>query len=361
MDQLDHRDQEFAAKLEQLREVLRARGFAAAALRSRRNFAWLTTGGHNHVAAASEDGVATLLVTAADAVVLTAVNEAARIRDEEVQGLPLEVVEVPWERPEAIGEEVAARVDGLVAGDAALEPDLWPIRATLGTAEQRRFTVLGARTARAVTATLATARAGELETTVGERLALALAADGIGAPVVLVASDERIVRYRHPIPVPKPIEKSLMLIVGAELGGLIVAMTRFAWLRGRPDGETARRFSAVHSVHRAFMTATRPGRTLSEILADGVEAYRTVGFADEWRLHHQGGPIGYQGREAVAVPGSGAVVAPNMAFAWNPSITGTKAEDTFVLRTDGSRDIVTRDPNWPVRADGEPGLWLGDA
>jgi Xaa-Pro aminopeptidase len=352
------RAREFAGKLERLRSVMRAQGVAGAAFRSRRNFAWLTAGGHNHVAEASDEGVATILVTDAGAVVLTAVNEAPRIRDEEVQDLPIEVVGLPWECPEALGEAIRARVDGPVVDDAALEPELWPLRATLCAEERARFALLGAKTARAMTATLATARCGELETQVGARLALALAADGISGPVILVASDERILNYRHPIPKPKPVDTSLMLIVGAEMGGLIVAMTRFAWVRGRPDTETERRFDAVNRVHRAFFAATRAGRTLGEVLADGVAEYAAAGFPDEWPLHHQGGPIGYQGREAVATPTGSAVIAPDMAFAWNPSITGTKAEDTFVLRPDGSRDIVTRDPYWPARPDGEPGIWI---
>ena len=360
MEGTGSREREFATKLERVRELLRARGASAATLRSRRNFAWLTAGGHNHVGVASEDGLATILVTERDVMVLTAVNEAPRVADEELAGLPLHVVALPWEQPRALGEAIRARVDGHVEDDASLEADLWPIRATLGAGERSRFQALGSRTARAMTSVLAAARPGDLETIVGARLELALSADGIGAPVVLVASDERIVRYRHPIPKPKPIRGSLMLVVCAESGGLIVAMTRFAWLHGRPDDETERRFRAVNRVDAAFRDGTRAGRTLSDVLAAGVSAYAAEGCPDEWRLHHQGGPIGYQGREAVATPTADAVIAPNMAFAWNPSITGTKAEDTFILLADGSPDVVTRDPAWPSGADGWPGVWLSD-
>ena len=349
---------EFAAKLDQLRALLGDRGYAAAALSSRRNFAWLTAGGDNHVLQASENGFATLLVTATDAVVVAALNEAPRIRDEELGGLALEVVAVPWEQPGAVADEIRARTDGRVAADGDLEADLWSMRATLMPAEQERYRWLGSRTARALTAVLAATRAGDSEMVVGERLALELAADGILAPVILVASDERILRYRHPIPTRKPIDASVMLITAAERGGLMVAITRFAWLGARPNAETMRRFEAVNRVHRAFREATRPDRMLSEVLADGVAAYEAEGFGDEWRLHHQGGPIGYQGREAIATPTNQSPVRDGMAFAWNPSITGTKAEDTFIVRSDGNHEIVTRDPYWPSDPDGEPGVWM---
>jgi Xaa-Pro aminopeptidase len=358
MVEIESRSGEFSAKLELVRALLRRRGDAAAVLQARRNFAWLTAGGDNHVLETSGIGVASVLVTHDDAVVLTGINEAARIREEELLGIPLEVVALPWERPEALGTEIRARVDGRVADDATLEEDLRPHRMRLTPGEQARLALLGARTSRAVAQTLGGARIGDLESVVAQRLATSLAADGIRAPVILVASDHRILRYRHPIPKPKAIEESLMLVVGSEQGGLIVAMTRMAWLRGRPDPETLRRFEAVTRVHGAFRAASRVGATLADVLAIGIAAYQAEGYADEWRLHHQGGPIGYQGREEIATPTSDVVIEGGMALAWNPSITGTKAEDTLILHDDGRQEIVTRDPDWVSDSQGEPAIWV---
>jgi Xaa-Pro dipeptidase len=350
------RSGELAAKLERVRAVLRQRGDAGAALITRRNFAWLTAGGDNHVLDFSENGLATILVTADDVVVLTTIIEAARVRDEEVAGLPVEVIGLPWERPEALAEEIRRRVRGTVADDAMLEEDLRPLRMVLTPAEQARLSHVGNRTSRAVTRTLAGVRPGDLETVVAKRLDLALAAEGIVAPIILVASDERIPRYRHPIPKPKPIVGSVMLVVGAEQGGLTVAMTRIAWLGRRPDPDIVRRHAAATRVHAAFRQATRVGATLGDVMTAGIAAYRAEGFDDEWRLHHQGGPIGYQGRELLATPTSASVIGDGMAFAWNPSITGTKVEDTLILQGD-RQVIVTRDPDWPVDEAGEPAIW----
>ena len=35
------------------------------------------------------------------------------------------------------------------------------------------------------------------------------------------------------------------------------------------------------------------------------------------------------------------------AFAWNPTIAGTKVEDTALL-VDGTLDMITTSPDWPV-------------
>jgi Xaa-Pro aminopeptidase len=355
------REHEVATKVDAVRELLRSRGDGAAAFTARRNFAWLTAGGDNHVLEGSETGVATILVTPDEVAVVTSAIEGPRMADEEVRGLPIEVVTVPWEVPGAVDAEIRRRTSGRVADDAMLEEAVRPLRMVLNPAERARMASLGERTSRAMTRMLAEVRVGDLETVLAKRLDLALAEVGVTAPVILVASDERIPRYRHPIPKRKRIERSVMLVAGAESTGLIVAMTRMVWLGTPPDAETIRRFDASTRIHRAVRQATREGSTLSDVFSVLVDAYASEGYADEWRLHHQGGPIGYQGREEIGTPTNGVVVRPGMAFAWNPSITGTKVEDTFILREDGTEMMVTRDPDWPADEDGDPRIWVRDA
>src|SRR5450759_4959752 len=118
-DQARLRRDEVALKLDRLRGLLERRG-QAAALRARRNVAWLTAGADTHVVRAAEDGVVTLLVTRRDVVALTAVNEAGRIREEELDDLDPEVVELPWQDPAALEAAIAARAGGPVADDRSL-------------------------------------------------------------------------------------------------------------------------------------------------------------------------------------------------------------------------------------------------
>jgi antitoxin VapB len=75
--------------------------------------------------------------------------------------------------------------------------------------------------------------------------------------------------------------------------------------------------------------------------------YAATGFTNEWQLHHQGGPAAYEPREFLATPGSSDVVAVGQAYAWNPSITGTKSEDTILVGEAGN-EVLTTISGWPT-------------
>ena len=49
----------------------------------------------------------------------------------------------------------------------------------------------------------------------------------------------------------------------------------------------------------------------------------------------------------MATPGSQEVVVEGQAFAWNPSITGAKVEDTILVRAAGN-EIITLTPSLPA-------------
>lgn len=337
---LDQRAAEFTRRLASLRALLEGRGANGCLLRLRRNFAWLTVGGVNHVVLASEEGAAPLLVTLDDAVVLAPVNEAARIADEELAGLPLAVASLDWFEPAQVAVETARRTGGPVLDDAELESELNPLRSMLSAADQARLTWLGEQTQRAFQAALPRVARDDTEQAAAAQLVGLLGAQGIRAPVCLAAADDRIERYRHPLPTDRPIARRLMLVVVAERWGLHVAATRFRELVP-PEPPLAGRIDAAGAVQRAMHAATLPGATLGDVLEAARRVYRESGHAEEWRLHHQGGSIGYQGRERVAVPGDPTPIRPGMAFAWNPSISGAKAEETIVLGVDGAQKVVT--------------------
>ncbi|MCK4446026.1 MAG: aminopeptidase P family protein, partial [Candidatus Marinimicrobia bacterium] len=72
-----------------------------------------------------------------------------------------------------------------------------------------------------------------------------------------------------------------------------------------------------------------------------------VGFEGEWQKHHQGGAIGYNDREYCIYPHIDGTVQENQAFAWNPTITGAKIEDTIISYKDSIK-VITVSKDWPM-------------
>ena len=128
----------------------------------------------------------------------------------------------------------------------------------------------------------------------------------------------------------KRIEKYLMVSVNARKWGLIVSLTRFIHF-GHLSQELRQKYEANVFIDCTFMAHTRPGVPAREVLQKGIEAYRQKGYPTEWELHHQGGSIGYTGRDYRVNFQTPDLVQINQAFTWNPSITGTKSEDTIQM------------------------------
>lgn len=351
------RDAEMAAKLERLRRWMRGADLAAVLLRTRANFAWLTAGGLSVINEASELGVGALLVTA-DRVMLLANNiEARRFVEEELTGLNIEVVECPWHDPagettalrDALGEAVMAHALGVDAGGGgrAVGDQIATLRNPLLPSEIERYRELGELAGRLTEQAARQVERGMTEDDVRALTLRLFAAEGIRVPVLLVAADDRIDTRRHPISKGRTIQRRFMLVTCPERDGLWTALTRLVNFEPISD-ELAAKHRACCAIEAAAVLATRPGRTLGEIFSDIQAAYAAHGYADQWQYHHQGGSTGYAGRDAFATPGNPLVVQDDQAFAWNPSITGTKSEDTVLIREAGFEWITKPGEDWPT-------------
>lgn len=340
MTNASDRAAEFESRVGWLRGHLRDHGARGALLALRRNFAWLTVGGLNHVVVGSDEGAVPLLVTLDAVVALAPVNESARIADEELDGLAVEVRELPWERSSDAPAEAARLAGGMVLRDAELEEALVGRRERLSALEHERMRALARDLRQAVDGVVGGAERGVVEDELAGMAAGSLLALGIRAPVLLCAADERIERYRHPLPAGRRAGRRLMLVVVGERHGLHVAITRFAELDA-PSEDLVRRRTAADAVLDAMIAATRAGATLGGVLDVARSAYADAGFGDEWRLHHQGGTIGYNSRDRIATPGDATRLEQGMAVAWNPSVAGTKAEATMLIKAAGA-DLLIR-------------------
>jgi antitoxin VapB len=169
----------------------------------------------------------------------------------------------------------------------------------------------------------------------------------IFAPVLLVAADDRIRSWRHPIVKETPVDQYVMMVICGRRGGLISAVTRLVHF-GEMSDDLRDRHRSVCEVDAAMILATRPDKPAASVFAAAQRAYTASGYDGEWQLHHQGGAISYQPREYIATPECTETVQVDQAFAWNPSIKGTKSEDTVLVRPDGFEVLSAPSSEWPV-------------
>jgi len=353
-------------KLRRMRALLRETGLAALRLRGIDWFAWATCGGSSRILLAAETGVAEVLVTLDGAFVLTDTIEAERLAAEELSPA-WSVVAHPWERPEAREGLVRARAGSGAIGSDRPSGDERPLPAAFVHArwallpeEQERLRSLAVESAAVLTDALSAAE----PTWTGHRLSASVHAglvdQGIDPALVLVGDAGRLWRWRHPTAADRVLGRRAMAVVCARRAGLYACCTRLVSF-GAPMSEVSAGDTAVLEVEAAALDASRPGATLGDVLARIQQAYARVGRPDAWREHHQGGPTGYLARERVATPGDEATLQAGCAVAWNPSLPGSKSEDTALVHPDGRLEVVTVDPRWPtVQVGGRPrpAVWV---
>jgi len=342
---------EYKQKLGLIRSWMTDRKLGALCLQRVSSFAWATCGAASYINTASTEGGASLLITQDQQYLFTNNIEAPRLEKEEEllhQGWDFRVI--PWHMTnDAIADQscgLRLAADGCLPGALDVSTALARMRACLSPEEIARFRDLGGLCTQAMDAAIRAVKPGMTEYEIAGLLAGESEKRGVQAIVNLIATDERISFFRHPLPTSKKLASYAMLVLCGRCRGLVCSLTRFIHFGPLPD-ELRRRAEAVARIDAIFFASTRPGQTLGTIFDRVVTAYAAAGFPDEWKLHHQGGPAGYEPREYMAVPGSQDRVASGQVYAWNPSITGSKSEDTILVGENGN-EILSAIPGWPV-------------
>jgi antitoxin VapB len=350
---------EFSQKRNRIQALLAEHKLDALLLRRVSSFAWATCGAASYVNTATTNGEAALLITPSGRYLLTNNIEATRLEQEEklaAQGWEFRLV--PWHEAQDTVAELSRGLrlgaDGPYPGATDLSGELARLRANLTPEEGKRFRTLGRLCAEAMDSAIQAVRPGQTEYQIAGLLAREAESRGVQAIVNLIATDGRIFAFRHPLPTDKKLERYAMLVLCGRRWGLICSVTRFVHFGRLPD-DLRRKAEAVAQVDATFIAATRPGQTLGQIFQQATAAYAETGFPDEWHLHHQGGTAGYEPREYIATPDSADVVSVGQVYAWNPSITGTKSEDTILVDDEGN-EVLTSIDGWPtltVTVDGQ--------
>lgn len=348
------RAEEVAVKIARLHGLLEKKGWDGVLLTKTGNFAWLTAGGDNHVVSSMEPGIASLLVTTEGKFLLTDNIEQPRLAAEELDALGFRPVLAKWWQG-GLEAAIAQKTAGLKIGsDVPMrglrysENDIAPLRWPLLPSEVARYRKVAQDCAAAMNEVCRNdVKPGVTEFEVAADISEELLDRGIDPVVVLIAADDRIKQFRHPIPTFNKVKKYCMVVLCGERQGLIVSMTRLVHF-GSLSRDLMRRHQAVATIDARVIAATRPGKTAGDMFKVIRRAYKEVGFPNEWQLHHQGGAMGYATRDWKAHdPDDKTPIVVNQAFGWNPSITGTKSEDTVIA---GAKrpEIISAIAGWPM-------------
>lgn len=344
-------------KLDRVARIAHAAGLAGVLLAGHHNIAWLTSGRGNRIDASREIGTARLLI-AADGrrFVLANAIEMPRLAGEELDGLDYTPVEYPWTEDQdpsravhaarsVLGNEATLGADWPIPGTTSVEGTLSRARSLLTDGDVTRYRALGREAGVMLGRVCRTLAPGAAERDIARAImdgAIALRARPI---VTLVGSDDRLRHYRHPVPTAATWRQVVMVALCAERDGLVVSLSRI--VAADAPADLAERTRATASVFGRLLDATRPGATAASLYGVAAQGYAEAGFPGEELKHHQGGAIGYRAREWVAHPASQESVQARQAFAWNPTIAGTKIEDTALV-IDDHLEMLTTTPDWPM-------------
>lgn len=345
--------------LKKLQKWLETTPYNGVVLGRRDNFKWITEENENAVVTNAEVGAAFLLVKKDGGIEMLADSSDCPRMEAEQNALGAECILVPWYETlggflEKYCEDKGYASDTGIPGTSYVQDELVDVRMQLSRMEVERYRQIGQECAGIVEQTAMEARPGQSEKEIAARIKIRCIEKGISPDCVLVGSDERILNFRHPVPSDKKIERSLMVVLGGEKYGLNISMTRIVYFGSVPE-EIRERMKKTQYVFACMQNLMKDGMPYSEYFEKVKACYERAGYPDEWKMHHQGGPTGYGCREFIATPFSKGIIKEDQAYAWNPTIQGTKCEETTYLK-DGKTEMFTRTDNWPrVTVDTEYG------
>lgn len=131
------------------------------------------------------------------------------------------------------GKVVAS--DALMENMLYMERELAELRYSLTIGEIEQYRYVSKKVAGALESTCREIEPGWTEYEISVLLQTKVLKHGFMPHCVLVATDERIFKYRHPIPTIKRLQKYAMVVICAEKWGLISNATRFVHFGKLPE------------------------------------------------------------------------------------------------------------------------------
>lgn len=333
---------EIEIKVDSLRQVMISQNLNGIYISKQEHFAWITAGGDNIVTRFVEDGICAIFITLNGRYFICNNIETQRMIDEEVlDQLGFEERSMWWYENRTI-----AFIDDLIGATGAFAADIALDRAVdansilknlemvLTENEIGRYVHLGDVFSNTIESFMQTINPGDTELEIAGRLGARMWENGIEPVLFLIAADDRIYKYRHPIPTEKKLEKLLMISCNARYKGLVTKITRMLHV-GEIPADFQKQYQQTVDIENAMASVTKPG--VDDIVPFNLskKMYEDFGYPEMWKVHHQGGPQSYTNGLYLITPDNHKIIQLHQCYGYNPTITGTKTEDGFVVTEDG--------------------------
>lgn len=344
-------NEEIEIKHSRVRKLLESRKIDGLLLSRHSSFKWFSCGHKNDVIKSDDTSLVNLLITPRKRFLISTNSDASRVMEEELSGLGFELIVYKWYEQDVfdaikkIKSDIKLGTDFLTDRGVYLGNEIAEIRTVLTKFELDRYKKMCSEYTGILTEYCRMLKPGQSEIEIAAGLAFDCLRSGIRLPVLMVGSDERIFKYRHPCATQKKVDKYILIATVAEREGICANISRSVYF-GRVPDELFSKQDSVNEIQVNYQYHSGPGVTLGELLEVGKESYKKAGFNGEWENHLQGGISGYTPLEFLAVSNSRVKVRENNVMSWNPTVKGAKSEDP-VLVTAEEVVQLSIDSRWP--------------
>jgi antitoxin VapB len=340
-------------KLNRIRKYMERSGLTGVVIARKDNFSWLSCGGNDTVVVPDQEGVGTFVVTGDRLYLVAQVMDGQRLLDEELAGMEIEPVPLRWYEGPRIRK--AVKIAGEVpAADVPAEgakyilSDLYSLQYPLTDNEIQKLRLLGKTVDEALRQVADEIKPGMVDYDVEAMILSGLAKDNVRCDVLLVGTDERIFRYRHPSPSGAKIGRYVLLHAAAKYEGLHANVTRSVYFGDSVPVEIEKPYQAALEIEAACVAACVPGNRWCDILEMQKSMLRKRGYPEEWRNHFPGGRTGYSVCECDFSLSADRRIVDRECYDWFITITGAKVEE-LSLNAAGKREVLSSVGNWPAK------------
>lgn len=344
--------EEVKIKLERIRNLMDTEQLDNVLLTTTPNFFWLTGGKNGFVDKGSENAAVKLLIDRDNAYVICNSSERYRIMEEELSEKEFELIPFQWHedeyevlKPYLKGNRTGS--DSGIYGSKNVMNQIQSQRYVLTPEEEKRMSEIGLECAQILETAVREIVPGETELEAAGRVTGQLISRGFQVPVCLVAADNRMLKYRHPIPTEKKIDKYAMIAICGQKYGLTISISRIISFGEIPD-DIRKKYESLLKIDATYISNTVAGNKVCDILKKAYDVYSQEGYEADFHLHHQGGALGYLTRDYCVNFRNEEKVLNHQGFSWNPTISGVKLEDTYIVN--GDKQTIVSDTNtWKYR------------